>query len=222
MPTFSKTAYEAIRNSLINGQRVPGERLSEVTLAEELGIKRGPVREALLQLAGEGFLERRDEGGCQVATVTPRNLLNMVQLRQAVEVAAARLAAVNADDIQILELDQQNEFIGRLYAGGHTNEIEECDNRFHWKLVDISNNPVLLDVWNRYHIRAVSAEKMLCLGFAIIPRSGTDICHAHGRILDAIRQRDPEAAGTAVRDHIYNSLCQIERQVRKAEDIENL
>src|SRR5688500_18233735 len=93
MSSLQQEVYETIRDQLVHGRWRSGEKLPEEKLAAVLGVNRNSVREALLKLAGEGFLERQVGTGCRVAPLDARAMKDLWELRMAIEGMACRLAA---------------------------------------------------------------------------------------------------------------------------------
>jgi DNA-binding GntR family transcriptional regulator len=210
--TVETETYRTIRDGLLNGRWRPGERLPELKLAAELGVNRNPVREALLSLASEGLVERRPGLGAEVTSLDRTTLVNLYQLREAVEGMSARLAAVRISPIALLRLDQENDLLRRLAMSRlrHDSGIGEIDNRFHRGLVEAGGNAVLVQVWDAHRLRAVSARNVLidprAARRAAAARDPRIAIAAHERILQALRDRDPDAAERHARAHVATAL----------------
>src|SRR5688500_3082861 len=97
---------DAIRSAIAGGVLKPGQRVLEVELAEELGVSRLPVREAIRQLEHEGLLVSQPHRGTFVAQVTPDDIREMFSLREALESLAARLVAARATPVEVEALQQ--------------------------------------------------------------------------------------------------------------------
>lgn len=104
-PTLRQSVAEEIRRLIMSGQLAPGERLLEDRLAEQLGVSRNPVREALRALEGSGLVEVRPRRGAYVSQLDPEQAAQLLDLRAVIEAYAARLAARNhtPDDLAGLQ-----------------------------------------------------------------------------------------------------------------------
>ncbi len=203
--TLQESVYNTIRDRLTSGCWAPGTKLSEPKLASELKVNRNPVREALLKLGSEGLVERIPNMGCRVALVTLDTLIYIYQLREALEIAAVRLAATNVQPVQLLELEHQNNLLKHFLQANNEKLAAEHDNTFHRMLIELSENPILLEVWNQQRIRIIFSKNILLEQNENITISKHDpniAIRAHKKIIAALRQGDPDQAETAVRAHI--------------------
>lgn len=124
----------------MDGRFVPGEALSEATLATEMAISRGPVREALLVLAQQGLVTHSHNYGFSVARFTERDRLEVLQVRLPLETLALQLACarVTGEDLAILE--QFKEKLVRAYVAGVPAESARTDLQFHSHIWERSSN----------------------------------------------------------------------------------
>jgi DNA-binding GntR family transcriptional regulator len=209
--------YHRIRQRLLNGEWRPGQRMVEQTLAAELGVNRNPVREALLKLAGEGFLERQPGSGCRVMHIGLDQLTHLYEARAAIETAAARLAARRLTPAQLERLRAEHELIQRLTRLGQEEDLFEAEQRFHGMLVQFSGNPVLMHMWEQCRVLELTR-----LVFRLIPPTprrtafGTQrITHrGHARVVDALSKGDPDDAARAVDLHARQSIRYLQRLAR--------
>ncbi|MGW2661790.1 GntR family transcriptional regulator [Nocardia tengchongensis] len=135
--------YEELRARITDGRLAPGERLIELVLAEEFGVSRVPVREALGRLVTEGIVTSVPRRGAVVTTLTRTDVEHLFDIREALEVLAFRLAAAIATDADIAWL---RDIVARAEiataADDHA-EISRINTEFHEAIVDIAANPHL-------------------------------------------------------------------------------
>jgi DNA-binding GntR family transcriptional regulator len=214
MSTVQEEVYETLRGHLLAGRFRPGQKLGEQWLATELGVKRNPVREALLKLTGEGFLQRQAGTGCRVAKVDVELFRDAWELRMSVEGMAARLAAERIQPVQLIRLEHQHELIKRLAvpvsAPGLSSDLIEADNSFHLMLLEFSGNKALKEVWRQYLVRIVAMQTMLmpptyCVPAEIHERTS----RGHLAIIEALRARDADAADNAARVSLAQGLQEL-------------
>ncbi|ODT98241.1 MAG: hypothetical protein ABS81_28315 [Pseudonocardia sp. SCN 72-86] len=200
----------ALRDDLAYGRWAPGEKLpAEPALARELGVGRSSLREAIKLLTREGLLVVQHGNGTFVADALPvppvagltadtgavtsqllrrARILEVYQVRRALEVEAARIAAevASPDDIDALE-----EVLARRQSlvGGDTAAFVEADTAFHRGVVAMTGNGLLLDLFDRFRESLAHA-----LAALVDQEPLPDTADEHAALLDAIRAGDPAAA----------------------------
>jgi GntR family transcriptional repressor for pyruvate dehydrogenase complex len=202
---------------LIESEKLPaGRRLpSELEWSERLGVSRPVVREAIGRLQSIGLVtvsRGRGRGICvggsddvvrgaslfrAALAVSPKDERQLQDLRTAVEVHAARLAAEMVTDDQLAELERLAAAIEG--AGLHEEGRIQADLAFHRRIVEISKNTVML---NLLIVAQTMIEGSIRENWRRHRRSGIDSRAAHRRIIAALRKHDPEAAHTAMLEHI--------------------
>lgn len=187
-----------LRAAVLEGRLEPGMQLSVPTLARELAVSRGPVREAVLQLVADGLAEERPRRGVVVAALGREETLQIHEVREVLEGLAARMCAEESRPGLV-------ESLGAVLAE-HSDGVESTDpesyargdQEFHRLLAEACGNSVLTELINRLH-----AQMKIALA-----RAADDADHRHqgrvelGVVLEAIRRRDPAAAEAAMRAHI--------------------
>jgi DNA-binding GntR family transcriptional regulator len=187
----------AIRQAILQGVLRPSERLVESRLSEQLGVSRGPVREALKQLQNEGLVTLFPRRGGIVSRIQPADVWEVATLRGAVEGLAARLVAERrdtevADALQVI-LDE-------MVTIGDSNPMQfaTLDCRFHETLCMAARHKRLEQTWANLRtriwmfIREVRVGRLTSLVTAIT---------IHQAVVDAIRKGDPVEAERLVRHH---------------------
>jgi DNA-binding GntR family transcriptional regulator len=198
--SFKNKAYAALK-SVIVGMDVYGGaeeiRLDERSLAEEFGISRTPVREAMAQLEREGFVRSVPRRGVYVVRKTRREVIELITAWAALESMAARLITADASDDEIASL--RNMFAtfenGELRA--HLDEYSEVNIEFHQTIIRLSRNGVLMALAENLftHMRMIRRKTIGEKDRA--DRSIRD--HIH--IIEALEARDTVRAEALVRDH---------------------
>src|SRR5262245_32353606 len=126
----SDRVYESLRNMAIAFKFKPGERLTELDIAERFSVSRTPVREALNRLVNEGFLVA-DGRGFAVRDLDPKECFDLYELRLALECTAVRLAVQRASDEDLSRLSQMAKRANREPADCTVERIVELDEQFH-------------------------------------------------------------------------------------------
>jgi DNA-binding GntR family transcriptional regulator len=198
--TFKDKAYAALRNVIVSSDiyRTRGEiRLDERQLAQDFGISRTPVREAMAQLESEGFVRSVPRRGVYVVRKTKREVIELIQAWAALESMAARLITRQASDADIAGLRRMfTTFEGnKLHA--KLDEYSEVNITFHQTLIELSGNQVLIRLAENLftHMRMIRGRT---IGEDDrVDRSIRD----HMNIIRALEARDTERAEDLVRQH---------------------
>jgi len=196
--TLRERVYEVLRDDILSGHLGPGAELSEVALAERLGVSRGPIREALGLLCAQGLVTMQPRRGAYVSVLTRQEFLEAYQVREALEALAARLACERVDDDAIAALEALHEEMCAAVRDRAVQRFFDANQRFHLTLVALSGNGRLIDIhaqlvqrMGRYIARSLSLRGNL-------ERSLGE----HQEIIDALRARDGARAAAAVSLHI--------------------
>ena len=201
--TFADRAYVALREVIVSLDIYsrPGEvRLDERQLAQDLGISRTPVREAMVQLEREGFVRSVPRRGIYVARKTKREVIEMIVAWAALESMAARLITQHASDEEISTLRHMfSTFDSNGAVVAHLDEYSEANVQFHQTIVRMSGNTTLVSLAENLftHMRMIRGKATAEVSRA--PQSMRD----HMSIIEALEARDTERAARLVRDHAF-------------------
>jgi len=193
----SDRAYSDIREKIITTVLKPGERIHEKSLSEEFGISRTPIREALMRLRYDGFVDIFAQRGTFVTPIRLDVVKAAHYTRSVLECALIRDAAAQCSDCDARGLYDNLEYQRLVYRQGQYYKIETLDEELHQKIADIAGRS---SVWQIiYHVQLhINRVRMLFLSEKRVPA----IVEEHTRIIDAIAQRDPEAAEIAMKVHL--------------------
>jgi DNA-binding GntR family transcriptional regulator len=208
-------AYAYIRHKIASGGLTSGDPLSEVEVAEGLGSSRTPVREAIGQLVASGLLEQVPGRGTTVARLTRDDIVDLYELREAMEVFAARkVARLGVPAAELEQLQQLVDGIQPLReelvaSGGHSLNEEQMGRFMH---LDLNFHACLMLMALNPRMQKIANETQLMIRIFAIRRSGhetamLDKIHAqHNEIVMALRERQPERAMRILSEHIEISL----------------
>ncbi len=190
---------EQIINAIVNGQLRAEDKLVEERLAEQLGVSRGPVREAIRQLESLGLVTKRPYKGAFVSDLDENEVIELQAVRLVLEGMAVRLLTENATPEKLAELEEIIEKMRGVAKRGDRRQILVHDADFHDALVRLSGNGVLADTWEPLSIKM---RRFLLLKRRHTHRNIQDIVSTHKKILDAIRSGDPDQAEEVLHDHL--------------------
>src|SRR6185369_13000667 len=142
--SIRQTVGEAIRRALLEGRFRPGEALSEVALAAEMNVSRGPVREALLVLAQEGLVSHSQNYGFSVLNFTEQDREEIQQVRLPLEMLALDMARPRISDTDLRQLTHLKNAIVEAYTTGNVIDCTQADLDFHSLIWERSGNTRLV------------------------------------------------------------------------------
>jgi DNA-binding GntR family transcriptional regulator len=194
--------YEEIREAIIDLRLHPGEPLREAAIAEQLGVSKTPIREALTRLEREGLVETTSFKGAVVTGYSPRDLEELYELRALLEGAAVRVAAEDASDETREELAEVVARSRELRDAGELTELAGLLGRFDLIVYDqVRNQRIRALIENlRAHLTRIGN-----LTEAIPGRVEASV-EEHAEIVDAIVRRDADDAERLMRAHIGSVL----------------
>ena len=192
---------ETLRDAIRRGVLKPGERLMEIQLAEELGVSRTPVREAIRKLELEGYVIMMPRRGTYVANLSIRDVNEVFEIRTSLESLASGLAAERITDEELDHLQRLLVQIGMYIEQGDIEKIVEVDTEFHGLLYQASRNQRLIGIISNLREQLTQFRKT-SMSF---PGRLKATLEEHRAIVDAIAQGDVKAAQTAAEHHMEKS-----------------
>lgn len=203
--TLAMQAYDALREMILAGGIKPGERLSEVTLAESMGLTRGPVREALRRLGEEQLVTVIPHRGAFIPLIEPREVTELYQYREALEVMVVRLVILDGDDSV---LESLRGLLHETRAGLDANASQRYpeDQDWHLELARLCGNRVIKNELEKLNRRL----RLVRLQSSNLPARAESAYGEHVRILEAIEHRDIAEAENATRVHMHSALANAE------------
>jgi DNA-binding GntR family transcriptional regulator len=192
-------AYEQVYQAIIRGEIKPGDRLRETELAEQIGLSRTPIREAIRKLESDGIVEHQPRVGAMVKKLSQQEIVELYEMRIVIEGTAAQMAAQHISDAEIATLRAINDEIAQ---GGAPDQSAKLNRDFH--------SCILHAARNRYLVQSFQglAHHFILLGATTIESETrlSEVVAQHQTIIAALRDRDPDAAMQSMRDHMETSL----------------
>ncbi len=194
--------FETLRKAIISGDIKPGERLMEVSLAEQMGVSRTPVREAIRRLEAEGLVTMVPRKGTHVSELSSKDIIDVLEVRGALDKLATSLAAKRVQPQQIRALESiHRQFISCVEKGNMEGAIRK-DIEFHDAIYAASGNSRLIGV--------LSSLKEHVYRFRVIYLRDLNIAEhveqEHQQILDALKEHNEELAAKISEQHIRNQM----------------
>lgn len=205
-PSLSLEAANRLREAIMDGTLVQGQHLPEIGTAKEMGISRGPLREAFKTLATEGLLEIRQERGVFVASHEPAEIEQMVVARAVMEGMGARLFVLHAT---ARDRDTIRELVGSMdeaSARQNSRSWREIDWKFHEAMMKGSGNRFLLSSWK--NLGTLFRLYMMRLN-PLYDQERSRVLETHQRMAQVLLADDPDVAERLFRAVIVTSGFQV-------------
>lgn len=207
-PTVRHYVREEIQRRILSGESRPGERVVQQSLAKELGVGQGTVREALVELQWLGLVDTVDRLGVFVGSLDAARLCEAYEVRECLEGLAARRACSHASPADSTVLSNIADHILALSNENKVDEMGAADRAFHLKIVSLSRNKILVRLAEGYRV----------LGMAVRASRDPLIVHKeHLQIVDAIEHNLPDEAERLARKHVEEARRMIEQQATAKE-----
>lgn len=196
--SLTDQAYESIRRAILNHELEPGDRLSVPDLARRLGVSRSPVREAIVRLEREGLARFVANRGAEVALSDSRDVVELLEVREALEGYIARLAAVRLTDTDLSSLrellSQHRLMVTAADLDGHV----ATDLEFHRRVREGCGNRRLIELHETLHAQI----RVALYSTASKPGNPQLAVEEHEALFDALEARDPVLAEQKAREHV--------------------
>lgn len=196
--TLKQEVYDVLHDDIMSTALLPGTPIHEVAIARELGVSRGPVREALQKLAAEGLVEITPHKGAFVSSLTWKEFLDAYRVREVLETLAVRLVATNMNQEMLTQLESLHKEMKEFAKAELASEFFSRNNEFHSTLIDFTANQKLSDIYyplayqmRRYRMRSLTLRGGL-----------KQSCDEHRSILDALHKGDADEAAQLMSEHI--------------------
>ncbi|MEJ2620126.1 MAG: GntR family transcriptional regulator [Candidatus Thiodiazotropha sp.] len=206
---LTERLFDALQRAIVEGEIPQGSKISEPELARQYGVSRGSLREAMARLEARKLVERKPNLGARVVSLSYEQLIEIFQLREALEGMAARLAAQNMTDKEIEELqrllNQHGEQIAEQHGQAYFQKQGDLD--FHYRIVQGSKNKQLIELLcnDLYHLL-----RMYRYQFGMRSKRSQQAFEEHQYLINVISARDPEMAELLMRQHIRASRRNVE------------
>ena len=203
---------ETLRDAIRKGILEPGERLMEVQLAEELGISRTPVREAIRKLEQEGYVIMMPRRGTYVSDISTNDVKEIFEIRSALESLAAGLAARRIEPEELETLQNLLMEIEGYIAKNDIEKIVETDIKFHGLLYKVSRNERLVNIISNLK-EQLARFRTLSMSY---PGRLQETLEEHSEMVEAIANGDVSAARDAAEHHMERAEKTLLKAMRKA------
>ena len=205
--------FNTLREAILKGDLKPGERLMELQLASKLGVSRTPIREAIRMLEQEGLAVTTPRKGAEVAKMTLKDMEDVLEIRDALDELAVRIACQKSSDEQLRQLEDMKELFEKSTQTGNVKKIAEADVTFHDVIYEATGNPKLVTLLNnlreqvyRYRVEYIKD-----------PKNYPTLIAEHEAILESLKNRDVKNAVEAMHVHVANQAEAVKTVIQEQE-----
>ena len=205
--------FNTLREAILKGDLKPGERLMELQLASKLGVSRTPIREAIRMLEQEGLAVTTPRKGAEVAKMTLKDMEDVLEIRDALDELAVRIACQKISDEQLKQLEDMKELFEKSTQTGNVKKIAEADVTFHDVIYEATGIPKLVTLLNnlreqvyRYRVEYIKD-----------PKNYPTLIAEHEAILESLKNRDVKNAVEAMHVHVANQAEAVKTVIQEQE-----
>ncbi|CAB5079498.1 Transcriptional regulator, GntR family [Olavius algarvensis associated proteobacterium Delta 3] len=209
---LDQKAYSILKEMIIERRFLPGDKIPQEKLARDLGISRTPLVNALKYLVQEKLVEAKPRRGFYVRLFTETEMVSIFELREVLEGLAARRAAKQITDHQVKQLKH---FFRQFKETRDIDDIKAYakeDRKFHNFVITVGAKEFLKSILHTYNIISYSYQWR---GWEGLIRPPNETIHEHLSVIEALCNRDPEAAENLMRRHLKRSKGALEREVQE-------
>ena len=204
--------YEQLKRQILTGRITPGTRMMEVELADEMGVSRTPVREAIRKLEKEGLVTIEPRRGAYASDISVKDMVDTLEVREDLEGLAAALAAERMTEEQIDELVKITEGYSEAILNSDTEKIIHYDEKFHKHIVSCSGNKTLIQLSEIVQELALRFRYIYYDDFSRYENMPVE----HRQIIAAITSGDADTARMSADSHVKKLK---EFVIREGEDV---
>lgn len=190
--------YEQLKRQILTGRITPGTRMMEVELADEMGVSRTPVREAIRKLEKEGLVTIEPRKGAYASDISVKDMVDTLEVREDLEGLAAALAAERMTEEQIDELVKITEGYSEAILNSDTEKIIHYDEKFHKHIVSCSGNKTLIQLSEIVQELALRFRYIYYDDFSRYENMPVE----HRQIIAAITSGDADTARMSADSHV--------------------
>ena len=205
--------FNTLREAILKGELKPGERLMELQLAAKLGVSRTPIREAIRMLEQEGLAVTIPRKGAEVAKMTEKDMEDVLQIREALDELAAKIACEQISEEQLEELVATMHEFEESTKTDNVKKIAEADVKFHDIIYQATGNPKLVNMLNnlreqmyRYRVEYLKDEN-----------NYPTLMKEHKDIVEGLVRKNKMQVTETMHQHVKNQAVAVKAMIQEQE-----
>ena len=205
--------FNTLREAILKGELKPGERLMELQLAAKLGVSRTPIREAIRMLEQEGLAVTLPRKGAEVAKMTEKDMEDVLQIREALDELAAKIACEQISEEQLEELVATMHEFEESTKTDNVKKIAEADVKFHDNIYQSTGNPKLVNMLNnlreqmyRYRVEYLKDEN-----------NYPTLMKEHKDIVEGLVRKNKMQVTETMHQHVKNQAVAVKAMIQEQE-----
>ena len=205
--------FNTLREAILKGELKPGERLMELQLAAKLGVSRTPIREAIRMLEQEGLAVTIPRKGAEVAKMTEKDMEDVLQIREALDELAAKIACEQISEEQLEELVATMHEFEESTKTDNVKKIAEADVKFHDIIYQATGNPKLVNMLNnlreqmyRYRVEYLKDEN-----------NYPTLMKEHKDIVEGLVRKNKTQVTETMHQHVKNQAVAVKAMIQEQE-----
>ena len=202
--------YNTLREAILKGELKPGDRLMELQLASKLGVSRTPIREAIRMLELEGLAVTIPRKGAEVAKMTVKDMEDVLEVREALDELAAKIACNKITEEQLQTLSKVKDAFEESTKTTDIKQIAMYDEKFHDVIYEYTGIVRLVNLLNNLREQIYRYRVEYLKNVEVYPR----LIEEHETILKALQDRNQELVVEAMRDHVENQATAVTQIIR--------
>ena len=205
--------FNTLREAILRGDLVPGERLMELQLAAKLGVSRTPIREAIRMLEQEGLAITIPRKGAIVAGMTEKDMQDVLEIREALEELSVQVACDKITEEEIAKLQKNMKNFEHSLKTGDLKKMAQADVEFHDVIYQATDNPKLINMLNNLR------EQMYRYRVEYLknPENHEQLLMEHEAIYKGIVEKYKAVVKEMIRKHIANQVAVVKHMIREQE-----
>lgn len=203
--------FNTLRQAILKGDLKPGERLMEIQLATKLGVSRTPVREAIRKLEIEGLVLMVPRKGAEVAQITEKSMVDVLEIRRALEELAVRLACERMTPEGLKELKRAEDRFEKVLGQEDITVVAGADVEFHDAIIQSTDNQKLVQLLSQFR------EQMYRYRVEYLKREEfhPQVIKEHQDIIQTIENRNKDEAADSICNHIESQVRAVTDTLRQ-------